>query len=143
MVLSSRHTRPLRVMDVIVGFRRNFYLERGSLPITHLTSLVRYARKDRRPLDPPPVVQLKLFDVTKRGNETYDVEFDNYESVLNQVRASNCLTNSIRSDLQGFGLLCHVDLFPVPTGPAVENSSPASTPNKRRRRSEELLPYRQ
>ncbi|KAF7795717.1 hypothetical protein EIP86_006882 [Pleurotus ostreatoroseus] len=73
-----------------------------------------YARKDRRPLDPPPVVQLRLFDVFNSGTafETHK-EFDTY-------------------DERGFGLLCHIDLFPVPLqddgSGAGSSSQAANTP---------------
>ena len=40
--------------------------------------LNRYARKDRRPLDPPPVVQLKFF-YSYPGTERPDSEVENYE----------------------------------------------------------------
>ena len=51
---------------------------RGSRPLY----CCRYARKDRRPLDTPPVVQLKLYDVEAQGtaHETHR-EFDSYECV--------------------------------------------------------------
>ncbi|KIJ63591.1 hypothetical protein HYDPIDRAFT_155743 [Hydnomerulius pinastri MD-312] len=58
----------------------------------------KYARVDRRPLDPPPVVQLKLFQVFNHGTEAeYEKEVANY------------------SEIQTLGLLCSVDLFPVPS----------------------------
>src|SRR6266403_2398539 len=41
-------------------------------------TLFRYARKDRRPLDPPPVVQLKFFN-SFPGTDRTDAEVDNYE----------------------------------------------------------------
>ncbi|KAH7920430.1 hypothetical protein BV22DRAFT_1098145 [Leucogyrophana mollusca] len=57
----------------------------------------KYARVDRRPLDPPPVVQLKLYHVYHRGTpQQFEREVDNYD------------------DVQNLGLLCNVDLFPVP-----------------------------
>ncbi|KNZ79114.1 hypothetical protein J132_01162 [Termitomyces sp. J132] len=57
----------------------------------------KYARVDRRPLDPPPVVQLRLFKVRDVGTEhELESEIPNYE------------------DVQILGLLCTVDLFPVP-----------------------------
>ncbi|EMD36851.1 hypothetical protein CERSUDRAFT_123888 [Gelatoporia subvermispora B] len=60
----------------------------------------KYARKDRRPLDPPPVIQLKLFEVYNPGTGRYfERELENYDEV------------------RGFGILCHVDLFPVPAEP--------------------------
>ncbi|KAI0825989.1 velvet factor-domain-containing protein [Irpex lacteus] len=57
----------------------------------------KYARKDRRPLDPPPVVQLKIHHLNHQGTpfERFE-EYDRYE------------------EAQGLGLVCHIDLFPVP-----------------------------
>ncbi|PCH37382.1 hypothetical protein WOLCODRAFT_109785 [Wolfiporia cocos MD-104 SS10] len=57
----------------------------------------RYARKDRRPLDPPPVVQFRLFEVLDAGTPRQrEREFDCHD------------------DLNSFGFVCHVDLYPVP-----------------------------
>ncbi|KAF9810984.1 hypothetical protein IEO21_06741 [Rhodonia placenta] len=79
----------------------------------------KYARKDRRPLDPPPVVQFRLFEVFNHGTprET-ESEFDNYDEVTN------------------LGILCHVDLFPITEdtddadelsgGGTVQNTTPVS-----------------
>ncbi|KAI6038581.1 velvet factor-domain-containing protein [Pisolithus marmoratus] len=61
----------------------------------------KYARVDRRPLDPPPVVQLRLYQVFNYGTDTqYEQELCDY------------------SEVQTLGLLCYVDLFYVPTEPA-------------------------
>ncbi|KAL0946255.1 hypothetical protein HGRIS_012510 [Hohenbuehelia grisea] len=59
----------------------------------------KYARVDRRPLDPPPVVLLKLFYVYPTGpnDEPHEDEVQNYDEV------------------QNLGLVCTVDLFPVPS----------------------------
>lgn len=57
----------------------------------------KYARVDRRPLDPPPVVLLKLFHCTDQGTEhEAEREITNYDEV------------------QNVGLICTVDLFPIP-----------------------------
>jgi len=57
----------------------------------------KYARVDRRPLDPPPVVLLKIFFVYNPGTEREsEKEVENYE------------------EIQNLGLLCNVDLFHVP-----------------------------
>ncbi|EAU84100.2 hypothetical protein CC1G_06962 [Coprinopsis cinerea okayama7 len=64
----------------------------------------KYARVDRRPLDPPPVVQYKLFEVQEDGIER---EVPNYEAIDTP------------------GLLCTVDLYPVPP-PAKESLANAS-----------------
>ncbi|KAI9458516.1 velvet factor-domain-containing protein [Boletus coccyginus] len=58
----------------------------------------KYARVDRRPLDPPPVVLLKLYRVLNHGTDAqYEREIEDY------------------SEVDTLGLLCNVDLFPVPT----------------------------
>ncbi|KAH0831119.1 velvet factor-domain-containing protein [Lanmaoa asiatica] len=58
----------------------------------------KYARVDRRPLDPPPVVLLKLYQVFNNGTEAqYEREIQDY------------------SEINTLGLVCNVDLFPVPT----------------------------
>lgn len=77
----------------------------------------KYARKDRRPLDPPPVVQLKLYDILRPGTAYEEhKEFESYD------------------DIGGFGVLCHIDLFQV--SPHEEQSTdPSEGPNKRRRKS--------
>ncbi|KAF9011972.1 velvet factor-domain-containing protein [Cyathus striatus] len=63
----------------------------------------KYARVDRRPLDPPPVVLLKLYHVYYPGTEQeVEKEVKNYDEV------------------QVLGLVCTVDLFPVP-GPGHPN----------------------
>ncbi|KAI0786921.1 velvet factor-domain-containing protein [Abortiporus biennis] len=74
----------------------------------------KYARKDRRPLDPPPVVQLKLYQVFNHGtSRETEQEMDCYD------------------DVRGFGILCHVDLFPVPDQDEIP---PNSSENGRRPR---------
>jgi hypothetical protein len=67
----------------------------------------KYARKDRRPLDPPPVVQLKFF-YSSPGTDRPDAEVGNYDEVNN------------------IGLICYVDLFPLP------GDSDVSADSKRR-----------
>ncbi|EMD37762.1 hypothetical protein CERSUDRAFT_94755 [Gelatoporia subvermispora B] len=56
----------------------------------------KFARKDRRPLDPPPVARLRLFRIFNHGTpSSYEREFDHYEEVV------------------AFSLACHLDVFPV------------------------------
>ncbi|TFK75747.1 hypothetical protein BDN72DRAFT_867976 [Pluteus cervinus] len=56
----------------------------------------KYARVDRRPLDPPPVVQLRLFEVFNEGtSQETERELRSYD------------------DVEVLGLMCTVDLFPV------------------------------
>ncbi|EGO01174.1 hypothetical protein SERLA73DRAFT_179274 [Serpula lacrymans var. lacrymans S7.3] len=58
----------------------------------------KYARVDRRPLDPPPVVLLRLYYVHGFGTDKeIEEEIEDYD------------------DVQSLGLLCNVDLFPVPS----------------------------
>ncbi|KAI0666818.1 velvet factor-domain-containing protein [Trametes maxima] len=55
----------------------------------------KYARKDKRPLDPPPVVLCRFFDVLyTSGGKVIEKEIDPEQVSL--------------------GAICHVDLFPVP-----------------------------
>ncbi|KAJ8522082.1 hypothetical protein ONZ45_g1269 [Pleurotus djamor] len=65
----------------------------------------KYAKVDRRPLDPPPVVQLKLYATHNEGGVEHEVEIQDYESV------------------QCHGLLCTVDLFPIQASPSTTTSS--------------------
>ncbi|KAF6751112.1 velvet factor [Ephemerocybe angulata] len=85
----------------------------------------KYARVDRRPLDPPPVVLLKLFQVLDPDTpQEVEREISNYD------------------EIQNVGLICSVDLFPVPPGPDSEtrtsswdggsSSSGSSTPSRSR-----------
>ena len=44
------------------------------------TNAFRYGRKDKRPLDPPPVVQVKFFQLVRQGSmDQVEEEFDTYE----------------------------------------------------------------
>ncbi|KAH7882990.1 velvet factor-domain-containing protein [Phlebopus sp. FC_14] len=65
----------------------------------------KYARVDRRPLDPPPVVQLKFYEVIHHGTDVSPPP-----SSLQYKKSASRLS----SDVQTLGLLCNVDLFPVP-----------------------------
>ncbi|KAF5365321.1 hypothetical protein D9758_005438 [Tetrapyrgos nigripes] len=56
----------------------------------------KYARVDRRPLDPPPVIALHLYEVINDENNG-ETEYE-----INNV-----------DEIQTHGLLCTVDLFPV------------------------------
>jgi hypothetical protein len=58
----------------------------------------KYARVDRRPLDPPPVILLRLFEIDNPGTPNQEErEIANYEQI------------------QTLGLICQVDLFPAPS----------------------------
>ncbi|KAF7342105.1 Velvet domain-containing protein [Mycena venus] len=67
----------------------------------------KYAKVDRRPLDPPPVAWLRLFEVFNAGTEAEtetEIDYDNIHIL---------------------GLMCTVDLIPV-AGP--DSPSPPTTP---------------
>ncbi|RDB28299.1 hypothetical protein Hypma_001383 [Hypsizygus marmoreus] len=67
----------------------------------------KYARVDRRPLDPPPVVQLRLYQVFNAGtDDETEKEIQDYDAI------------------QVLGLLCTVDLFPVPPQVVGNKSTP-------------------
>ncbi|KAM6502467.1 Velvet factor domain containing protein [Amanita muscaria] len=69
----------------------------------------KYAKVDRRPLDPPPIVLLKYFVVENVGTpEEYEQEIDNYQTI------------------QNVGIMCCLDLFPVP-GYLAEAAGPSSS----------------
>ncbi|KAI0712916.1 velvet factor-domain-containing protein [Cerioporus squamosus] len=56
----------------------------------------KFARKDRRALDPPPVVQVRIFEVLGAGTSTlHEQEIMTYDDSLTT------------------GLVCHVELFPI------------------------------
>lgn len=66
----------------------------------------KYARVDRRPLDPPPAVLLKLFFVYNHGTDRQtEREVENYD------------------DVQNLGLLCNVDLFSVPPSAVADKAT--------------------
>lgn len=85
----------------------------------------KYARVDRRPLDPPPVVQLRLYHIHNEGTEhESEQEVQDYDNI-------QCL-----------GLLCNVDLFPaVPTQPDGSSES-GSLPRLPRQPSPVVQPIR-
>ncbi|EMD36514.1 hypothetical protein CERSUDRAFT_23108, partial [Gelatoporia subvermispora B] len=70
---------------------------RGELEELQKADLGRkYASDDRRPLDPPPIVRLRLIQVLNPGSmHESESEIENYDEPI------------------AFGLTCHVDLFPV------------------------------
>ncbi|KAF9448437.1 hypothetical protein P691DRAFT_775400 [Macrolepiota fuliginosa MF-IS2] len=70
----------------------------------------KYARVDRRPLDPPPVVLARIF---RTCPETENEEEINYE------------------DVQTHGLLCTVDLFPVPAKTSKDSPPSITTSHPR------------
>ncbi|KAI0311205.1 velvet factor-domain-containing protein [Amylostereum chailletii] len=69
----------------------------------------KYARKDRRPLDPPPVIQLRLYMVHGSGDNIKEEEVSNYDEINNM------------------GLICHVDLFPIRISDPAETSADAKS----------------
>ncbi|KAH8831696.1 velvet factor [Flagelloscypha sp. PMI_526] len=73
----------------------------------------KYASVDRRPIDPPPVVLLKIFKVTDFGTESQlETEVEDYDTVISM------------------GLFCTIDVISVDSPPAtVEKSGDASSPD--------------
>ncbi|EMD33564.1 hypothetical protein CERSUDRAFT_125868, partial [Gelatoporia subvermispora B] len=58
----------------------------------------KYVLKDRRPLDPPPIVQLSLFEIHGHNSQN---------SFEEEILSSD--------DTMSYGFLCHLDLFSVPS----------------------------
>lgn len=67
----------------------------------------KFAKRDRRPLDPPPVVRLRMFELLDEGLPTQREQ---------EIAAD---------DIDISGLVAHLDLFPVP--PPAEGQSLSST----------------
>ncbi|EIN12931.1 hypothetical protein PUNSTDRAFT_111300 [Punctularia strigosozonata HHB-11173 SS5] len=59
----------------------------------------KFGLKDRRTVDPPPVVQLHAYRTVRDASGIYEVEVEDY------------------SRLEVSGLICHIDLFPLPASP--------------------------
>ncbi|KAI0745037.1 velvet factor-domain-containing protein [Earliella scabrosa] len=75
------------------------------------SSLFRFARKDKRPLDPPPVVQVQFFEVLGWGTSKQK------EEEILEIEATMAL-----------GLLCQADLYPVGAETDVDSdASPAES----------------
>ncbi|KJA25237.1 hypothetical protein HYPSUDRAFT_182650 [Hypholoma sublateritium FD-334 SS-4] len=69
----------------------------------------KYAKVDRRPLDPPPVVILKIYELTTNSHgEEVELEMQYDESQL-------------------LGLLCTVDLFPASSSDVISSQSARAT----------------
>ncbi|KAL9711991.1 hypothetical protein Ac2012v2_005066 [Leucoagaricus gongylophorus] len=99
-----------------LGTKEGAFLNQPGLPITFTTgqfagSTIRvelkelqkansgrkYAKVDRRPIDPPPAILLRFFYIMNPGTDkSWEREVGSYE------------------DIQNLGILCSVDLFPVP-----------------------------
>ncbi|KAJ7216449.1 velvet factor-domain-containing protein [Mycena pura] len=73
----------------------------------------KYAKVDRRPLDPPPVACLRLFEVFNAGTDAETETEVDYDSI------------------HMLGLMCTVELIPVPPPPHSHSpeSSPPATPS--------------
>ncbi|KAG5648548.1 hypothetical protein DXG03_003159 [Asterophora parasitica] len=80
----------------------------------------KYARVDRRPLDPPPVVLLRLFRV-------HDIN-------THQQREEEIVDYG---DVQNLGIICTVDLFPVPEYISSDSILQPIQPNE----THDLQPY--
>ncbi|KAF8633409.1 hypothetical protein AX17_004580 [Amanita inopinata Kibby_2008] len=68
----------------------------------------KYAKVDRRPLDPPPIVLLKYFIIENLGTREEHVVEVNYQAI------------------QNVGIMCSLDLFPVP-GTLADTESPLAS----------------
>ncbi|EMD37537.1 hypothetical protein CERSUDRAFT_114167 [Gelatoporia subvermispora B] len=99
-----RDIRPRRVGSSTIGETVTFaagpfagHTIRAELEEIQKADLGRkYACKDRRPLDPPPVVRLRIIHVKNPGTpDERERDFGRYD------------------ELVAFGLTCHLDLFPV------------------------------
>ncbi|KZT66814.1 hypothetical protein DAEQUDRAFT_729781 [Daedalea quercina L-15889] len=63
--------------------------------------------RDRRPLDPPPVVRLRLFETINEGTP---------QETENEI-------TDVNSEAIAYGFICFVDLFPWPPPPVTESGS--------------------
>ncbi|KAF8336330.1 velvet factor-domain-containing protein [Cantharellus anzutake] len=88
----------------------------------------KFAKRDRRPLDPPPVIRLRMFELLNPGlpseqEAELPAEYaDTYTPIPFDIAA---LTIS-SSDIDVSGLIAHIDLFPVP--PPTEGQPAPSFP---------------
>jgi len=69
---------------------------------------IRYARVDRRPLDPPPVVSMRMYSATGPQGMLVSPEY----AVSSSCKF--CFLLARHRDVLTLGLVCTVDLFPVP-----------------------------
>lgn len=89
------------------------------------TLLSRFAKRDRRPLDPPPVVRLRMWELLDEGLPTQRQEEIAAESVL-ILHPQNLLvldSSCNPSDIDISGLVAHIDLFPATPPPELQASS--------------------
>ncbi|KAJ8487048.1 hypothetical protein ONZ51_g4454 [Trametes cubensis] len=63
----------------------------------------KFVQKDKRPLDPPPVVLCRFYEVLSRGSSRVEIEMD-----------PEMMTDTV----------CHVELFPIPDGGGSVNAQP-------------------
>ncbi len=71
------HAVLTEIQKAEVGRKCEFITIHLILPSTFFIHTHRYSHKDRRPLDPPPVAELQLFEVTSpdnRGRWTGEIE---------------------------------------------------------------------
>ncbi|KAI0918087.1 hypothetical protein AcV5_002863 [Taiwanofungus camphoratus] len=62
------------------------------------------------PPDPPPIVQLKLFQVHHSAQTETEIDYE----CARRRAIPRPRSRLVRSELQSYGILCHADLFPVP-----------------------------
>ncbi|KAH9931950.1 uncharacterized protein B0H18DRAFT_71579 [Fomitopsis serialis] len=97
-----------RPVSFVAGHFAGRTLRADIQELQHATAGRKCATKDRRPLDPPPVVSMRLFEVTNAGTPL-EVEQE--------------LRDLTGVDIHGF--LCHVDLIRVPDPASKSFSSEA------------------
>ncbi|KAF5348768.1 hypothetical protein D9756_009726 [Leucocoprinus leucothites] len=73
----------------------------------------KYARVDRRPLDPPPVVLVRIWRYSPETGKEEEVNYE-YDLFHLDIKKELCHSFNYYSEVQTHGLLCTVDLFPVP-----------------------------
>lgn len=81
----------------------------------HLGLLYRYATlKDRRALDPPPVTELQIFNVSDTGNGVVQETEVDYRWAKRESQSDYLTVPLVCRGLQPIGLICHVEVFQIP-----------------------------
>lgn len=84
-----------------------------------------------RPIDPPPIVRLRIFEVhnvgtpSQREHELEQITYVLYSSRLRITPSHRhgLPTSLVLSEPESYAWMCHVDLFPMPTDPGPSGSS--------------------
>ena len=86
----------------------------------------RCGNRDIRPIDPPPIVRLSIYEVFNVGSPAqHEKELDQISYVLYASSASPTSHDTLClriSDVEGHAWICHVDLFPMPAPPSAAGS---------------------